>query len=801
MMSGGGMLERYHIAYLYSAPLTGQLGGHNSSFKINQLDCMGEKKILFEQLQESGRGFHVVTDVSTTDNLRKYTTLGCRALHYTGHGLSHCLVFEDNCGSMHAVSADSLRKLVVAGQGAQGLQFVFVSACHSEQAGKSFVEAGVKHVIAVKKEAQVTDQASQIFTKNFYLSLLVGHTVQDAFDTAQAAVKSHHTTKRMNENKKFLLLPLNGDHNVTIFPRGDENVREGKWQDFSMPERPNNLPHIPLKYDGRNFKQQECLEELQKKKHRFLTLYGEQGIGKTTLATAVARYVWQRHMYDGVFFVYFENLLEICREEGLEGEAMDAKSSAGGLSILRLFNDIHRLKVDCNEGRDFKSTSDFFMQIHDKNYLFVLDRVGVCKHAQPNSPLCVRYFLSKLFFSTRHIKVIATSLQPVGKVKNSPERLVQVTKLTPLDAAQLFYNLSPRRLEPAEFDCVDADNAQRDLAAHAVLQMLDGHPRKIFNASQLLVQDRKLNDLPALIRELWQERKQEQDADFEIMSQLSLRRSSSFINGRPTPSPSTPSPSSAAWDSRGLSQRSKSFGNPGNSSPVGESLDGKDAAPPSYALAINVEGEEENFGDVVKSKEKFPLGAEQKWIDWFGTIDGPQDWEDLSAHLSEYFATHSTASKRSLGESDLNCMKPKLADHNASVAYGRFEGFWSWFVAFIRVIRRVPELWLTAEPAAFLKGVMSRAECNRMLSGKNAGTFLLRLSESQAGCIAVAFVDSNLAPGHILIDCKSEQFRIFLADGQDLQYSSLVELVLNCKKFTHFHSHTMPDGVHKSAFR
>jgi hypothetical protein len=98
---------------------------------------------------------------------------GCRALHYTGHGLQHCLAFETEHGTMHSLDSKQLKDLFSAGGGAAGVQFVFVSACHSESAGAAFVGAGVPHVIAVRMDAQVADKASRIFMHQFYLALLV----------------------------------------------------------------------------------------------------------------------------------------------------------------------------------------------------------------------------------------------------------------------------------------------------------------------------------------------------------------------------------------------------------------------------------------------------------------------------------------------------------------------------------------------------------------------------------------------------------------------------------------------------
>jgi len=48
------------------------------------------------------------------------------------------------------------------------LQLVFLSACHSEQIGKVFLQNGVPHVICIKQEDEVLDQAALDFTKSLY---------------------------------------------------------------------------------------------------------------------------------------------------------------------------------------------------------------------------------------------------------------------------------------------------------------------------------------------------------------------------------------------------------------------------------------------------------------------------------------------------------------------------------------------------------------------------------------------------------------------------------------------------------
>jgi hypothetical protein len=58
-------------------------------------------------------------EVATSQNLRMLVTLGCRALHYTGHGLPACLAFEVSASLLHGLDAEKLKRLFAAGGGSQ----------------------------------------------------------------------------------------------------------------------------------------------------------------------------------------------------------------------------------------------------------------------------------------------------------------------------------------------------------------------------------------------------------------------------------------------------------------------------------------------------------------------------------------------------------------------------------------------------------------------------------------------------------------------------------------------------------
>jgi hypothetical protein len=51
------------------------------------------------------------------------------------------------------------------------LDFAVVASCHSENAGKVFNAAGVKHVICIKKDKKMLDRLAHTFARIFYNSV------------------------------------------------------------------------------------------------------------------------------------------------------------------------------------------------------------------------------------------------------------------------------------------------------------------------------------------------------------------------------------------------------------------------------------------------------------------------------------------------------------------------------------------------------------------------------------------------------------------------------------------------------
>jgi hypothetical protein len=297
-----------HIAHLSSTPLVRKdKNGRRTS--LEQLDVKQEKRLLLRSLREAGRRVRVRFDTATSDNLRKMVTLGTRALHYSGHGLKNELVFEDKYGQHHGLDNSRLRELITAGGGASGIQFVFVSACHSQSAGEAFANAGVKHVVAVQRNKRVSDNASVKFSEQFYLALLMGRTVRESFDIGLAALAAAPDQRtRADAQHMFMLLPEDGDHNVPVF--GDLEVVDGNQNDNNAvvvdttPRRPiNRCDKPPALFAGRNLETQQVYELLMHSSNRCVTIHGPPGIGKTAVASRVCEYVQDHRTFDAVYMV------------------------------------------------------------------------------------------------------------------------------------------------------------------------------------------------------------------------------------------------------------------------------------------------------------------------------------------------------------------------------------------------------------------------------------------------------------------------------------------------------------------
>jgi hypothetical protein len=70
-------------------------------------------------------------------------------MKYIGHGERKSISFESKYGEVHAVDVHTLKMLLKVSQASSRTKIVVVSACYSEEAGFTFIEAGICTCISI----------------------------------------------------------------------------------------------------------------------------------------------------------------------------------------------------------------------------------------------------------------------------------------------------------------------------------------------------------------------------------------------------------------------------------------------------------------------------------------------------------------------------------------------------------------------------------------------------------------------------------------------------------------------------
>mmetsp|Transcript_16859 Transcript_16859/g.25367 ORF Transcript_16859/g.25367 Transcript_16859/m.25367 type:complete len:1026 (+) Transcript_16859:137-3214(+) len=555
--------SQYRLAYLYASPLIDTTG-----MELPLLDTQQEISILKNCMKEANRLIHFKVDVATPQNLRTIATLGAVMIQYSGHGIPGILAFENGRGEVHRLDADSLKTLFSAG-GVQ-TKIVFVSACHSEAAGRKFVEAGVPHVIAVNN--RVSDSSSRIFAQNLYFSLFRGKTVQESFEIASNMVMVTEGGKPTDQ-KKFLLLPEDGAHDTIIF----ENALHGHYVDETNSLAPNGCDPTPKYFIGRKRLMQQVFFCLGVSNNRCVTIRGDRGIGKTAIACRSCEYMNERRLFDVIYFVPLRRrgaspdddanalatVLASCM--GSAGEGVGCiegliQALTGGRRELK---DIRNPGcTNRNNGLGTRRHGDSRREDRSddgkcKRVLFVIDGaddfVSSSVTPAPTTSAATapddidraptedaasvtmtsdeagsrRYglitLLAEVLRRTENVKFLITSSNRLAGGNmvwqlNEPEKVISVAGLSNRHSAELLVKLAPRGLLPSEMNSDNPAVALDTLAARPVVQALGGHPRALamfasFLSDRVLDDSPEMNDMAKEVLKKAQEWREEFDPD------------------------------------------------------------------------------------------------------------------------------------------------------------------------------------------------------------------------------------------------------------------------------------------------
>ncbi|KAH7462091.1 uncharacterized protein KRP23_13951 [Phytophthora ramorum] len=97
------------------SPHAGASGSSSGLEAVELIDVKAERLLLLQTLRESRRRLAWHSEVADLHAFRKVLSFGCRALHFSGHGVPGQVIFETRKGEAQFVSQQELQDLLLAG--------------------------------------------------------------------------------------------------------------------------------------------------------------------------------------------------------------------------------------------------------------------------------------------------------------------------------------------------------------------------------------------------------------------------------------------------------------------------------------------------------------------------------------------------------------------------------------------------------------------------------------------------------------------------------------------------------------
>ena len=386
------------LAVFQASPLATINKNDGTMLPIDRLDFEHERESLVRVFNESGARINVEFEVATTENLGHFLAKGKgKNLHFSCHGCPEYLAVDDGWGQMQPLEASRLREWIsICGH---RLKFVFVSACHSEDIGQAFIDAGVPHVICCS--GRVLTEAAVEFEKAFYRALANGLDLLEAFKLARQQLMVCPTLEegvRQDQAQRFCLLPSrpadDSHHKMKIFSAESIPSESAPWDTTrqNVP-RAASFPPAPELFLGRDLDIFRILQALRDGT-RLVNISGHNGVGKSALVKACCRYISNR--------LHIMNIDEII---WLPFDQNDQEESESVVKcwLEELFDRMQDdtpvwiFQNDC--GYRIRQIMQY---LQDRRPLIVIE----AKNLLPQGMTKLASFLQNLFLHARYIKVI-----------------------------------------------------------------------------------------------------------------------------------------------------------------------------------------------------------------------------------------------------------------------------------------------------------------------------------------------------------------------------------------------------------
>ena len=414
---------------------------------VSRLQLGVERDEIANWLEDADVGLDF--EPGSLDDLERCLLPSVTILHFSGHGNQDGLLLEDPLGQARLLRAEDLARILGAYNDGN-LILAFLSACHSEEACRLVVRAGVPLVVGILRQATIADQAAREFARAFYRLLAQGRGVGRAFEAAKAGAKARFGS----EADKFVLHFKDGlDPNQVFLFRGDGDGREPRF--LAKAESPLlGVPHTGT-FFGRARDLAEVLAALDA--HRFVSVTGTGGMGKSALAGAVAPWFSRRRRFrDGVLWA--------------------SLGEAGGPEVL-----LAAIPGLLNKD-PVETVEQIAGLLADRDYLLVLDNLEDVLSVDLRET--TRGVLDGLLRRAARLRILATTRERVGGLEGG-EGWVDVGPLDEESALQLLIHRAPSP-RPVENEIrVDPTNRTWHLS-EPLRQLLDefhGYPLAITTAA------------------------------------------------------------------------------------------------------------------------------------------------------------------------------------------------------------------------------------------------------------------------------------------------------------------------------
>ena len=301
------------LIFWFASPLVTSFSS-TPSLNILQLNFNKEFNEIEKALEESRIQLNYQKVVATLDNLPDILIRNPFVLHFSGHGVKNnyesignesiikkgegdMLLFEDSkwCGVL--VSEKNLKNILECCR--TDIKCVVVLSCHSEFIGDIFFNAGIPHVVCIKEQEKISDNASIIFASAFY-KLLFGGNICKAFEGAKATVKLQGGIKcNVGEDLKFVLKCAHKSDKCIPF---ELDLWRGRCKLI------NEEPHIkciPASVENFVGRQTECIKLIEMlNTNRCISIEGAPGIGKSAIIKNVVNMLYDRNVFsDGILYL------------------------------------------------------------------------------------------------------------------------------------------------------------------------------------------------------------------------------------------------------------------------------------------------------------------------------------------------------------------------------------------------------------------------------------------------------------------------------------------------------------------